>query len=1626
MSQIHAYVKSESIDFVRLTRYLSDVIDKKHSKYKKASRRFNSDPSKNYADFIRLVSGNIVIANSQLCCSDGRSVFAPLEQSLEELATTRIDIIMKFSKDDNGSFSIWSYPSGARGKEGKSFCLFVLDIGPESMPILLAQHGLFKPKFRHKRSLLVDRPHLTDLHIAVDSNDILTLGFNIQYQIDFKQSLDEFNSVDFIRYFTELSNFIMITDLTSYQKACNKNDQSERRMNLKPTEADFYSLITENTEKTAYDKERGPMSVPGIHKKLMGFQSQTLEWMLHHEGVELELVTSVDDRSKPKFEVCRVKSRLMSEAIDDETLSLQLDAYCFGWSRVRLLYDQENYYWFNMYTCNLCSRQYAIDTLKNVSQYRAPAQALLSEEMGLGKTVEVLSMIQMNPRPQTADFDVKKIDTFSGERYLSECKTTLIICPQTIIGQWLSEIREGSDLNVMIYEGISSYEREAQKANLKLKPEDIAKKLSAYDIVLVSYHTVSLELHRAVFMPTRRPKRRCTKKLKISIPGVTYDFNGKEHVEGSIEESSFEMTEASRQDDSSNIETDNEYERIDYSSPLMLLEFWRVVLDEVQMTASMNTNASKFARIIPRVHAWGVSGTLIKTGLEDLYSLLRFLRYSPIDRFASNSMESPWRNMTEDAPYYVFSRLFKSICLRHTKKMVADQIKLPKQSRIMLRAPFTSIERDNYDFLFGQFLTQVGLNENGEPSVEEYDPSRSYSCMRKWLIKLRQVCCHAQMGRAVYSKRREIEGSKGGSNDHGLVPGTLDEVLGDLIKAAHEKFCTDDRAIYALELKKGKIYEFLRRPEDSLKLFENVIPKIEGKAKEFEESSKKDDISRLRSWRELLHQAYFMLASSYYQHYRPMKPLPSTFAELNAMDAVDDEEKRIEIDTDLLSDEEKRYYNMENEYYNKADALLMHILEEPLKKVDECIEKMVEKFEKYRVYTIPVKQLPEELRNQFTECKSMDSAAAIKLVCKMNDEMLSENHSFNPQTSIFYSRAKRSLTQLNLQAHIINNWITRLVQLLQEPVTVDQKVDQLTGEEYGKTLVSQELADTYLEVLQTMLEDREHGIVSLEEIPSYRKKSISTKTRKKDDENAVVVNKTASRELFLKLDRIRKMYMPDGCFNSKYSLKLIWLESTNIEMDMRVTHGYSSAELLDVMHATSQSLKEEFDNQKKNIAQLRTKVFEVINDAFNARVNYFRALQIKSDSLVAYRPEDSFQPSGEPAYFALKAIDSIDESLRLLQNNLVRGRGRLRYLKSLEEGGGVEADSICVICRSQILVGVWTECGHKYCKDCLEEWMKNKPICPICKRILRKRDLYTFTCTQKQLKGGLVEDLEEKKEDNGMTEEKEDISGEIERLNNSKRMEKDIFKIYRSMDNDMLREIMSIQLAQSYGSKIDMILRQVLFLKKYEKGVQILVFSQWPEFLKLLGHAMVQNDILFLSSVEMSREMRSSAGRRGGKKKYLKGSGQIELFKTNPEFTCFLLNAKAQAAGLTLTNASHVFLCEPLVNLSLELQAISRVHRIGQMKPTTVWNFVIENTVEESIAYLSTKRRLELSRERSAQEIDVVDEDALGVTELSKNLDNLLDKNDGEVISNDDLWTSFFANKSVRIVDSIIGMHAKM
>ncbi len=54
--------------------------------------------------------------------------------------------------------------------------------------------------------------------------------------------------------------------------------------------------------------------------------------------------------------------------------------------------------------------------------------------------------------------------------------------------------------------------------------------------------------------------------------------------------------------------------------------FWRICLDEVQMIETATTKVAQMALKLSTVHRWGVSGTPIRRGLEDLHGLFQFLQ----------------------------------------------------------------------------------------------------------------------------------------------------------------------------------------------------------------------------------------------------------------------------------------------------------------------------------------------------------------------------------------------------------------------------------------------------------------------------------------------------------------------------------------------------------------------------------------------------------------------------------------------------------------------------------------------------------------------------------------------------------------------------------------------------------------------------------------------------------------------------------------------------------------------------------------------------------------------------------------------------------------------------------------
>ena len=84
----------------------------------------------------------------------------------------------------------------------------------------------------------------------------------------------------------------------------------------------------------------------------------------------------------------------------------------------------------------------------------------------------------------------------------------------------------------------------------------------------------------------------------------------------------------------------------------------------------------------------------------------------------------------------------------------------------------------------------------------------------------------------------------------------------------------------------------------------------------------------------------------------------------------------------------------------------------------------------------------------------------------------------------------------------------------------------------------------------------------------------------------------------------------------------------------------------------------------------------------------------------------------------------------------------------------------------------------------------------------------------------------------------------------------------------------------------------------------------------------------------------------------------INEFQNSSENQIFLISIKAGGVGLNLTSADYVFILDPWWNPAVEMQAINRVHRIGQDKPVFVYKLITENTLEEKILDMQVKKQL--------------------------------------------------------------------
>lgn len=148
--------------------------------------------------------------------------------------------------------------------------------------------------------------------------------------------------------------------------------------------------------------------------------------------------------------------------------------------------------------------------------------------------------------------------------------------------------------------------------------------------------------------------------------------------------------------------------------------------------------------------------------------------------------------------------------------------------------------------------------------------------------------------------------------------------------------------------------------------------------------------------------------------------------------------------------------------------------------------------------------------------------------------------------------------------------------------------------------------------------------------------------------------------------------------------------------------------------------------------------------------------------------------------------------------------------------------------------------------------------------------------------------------------------------------------------------------AASFQAKVKVLMKDLKRIQKENKKAKVLIFSQFAETLERLKIGLNKRGYGYRTLTgSMTRSQRTKA---------------LSDFQKDPPTTVFLLSTRAGAVGINLTQANHIFMMEPSFNEALEKQAIGRVYRMGQTRKVSVTRYVIENSIEENMLKVRSKR----------------------------------------------------------------------
>ncbi|KAM7218382.1 DNA repair protein rad5 [Rhypophila decipiens] len=319
---------------------------------------------------------------------------------------------------------------------------------------------------------------------------------------------------------------------------------------------------------------------------------------------------------------------------------------------------------------------------------------ILADEMGLGKTIQMLSLVHSHRsdvalqarHPATGTDaasinDLPRLPTITGRTGVVDAPcTTLVVAPMSLLAQWQSEAARASKEGTL--RSIVYY---GPDKNLDLPALCCeANAANAPDVIITSYGIVLSEFGQLV----------------------------------------------SRNMDKAN------------SRGLFSLNFFRIILDEAHNIKNRQSKTAKACFELTAEHRWVLTGTPIVNRLEDLFSLVRFLRVEPWNNFSfwRTFITVPFETKDFMRALDVVQSVLEPLVMRRTKDMKTPSgellVPLPPKEVNIVDIELSKPERDVYEHVFARARRTFNAN------VEAGTVMKSYTSIFAQILRLRQTCCH--------------------------------------------------------------------------------------------------------------------------------------------------------------------------------------------------------------------------------------------------------------------------------------------------------------------------------------------------------------------------------------------------------------------------------------------------------------------------------------------------------------------------------------------------------------------------------------------------------------------------------------------------------------------------------------------------------------------------------------------------------------------------------------------------------------------------------------------------------------------------------------------------------------------